>query len=73
MESPSPLLHYNCLTTEKVRQALITNGAIPALVGCQTFKDSTVQAGAVQALGMLATDQVARQQVYTMPLAVLVF
>ena len=63
---PSSLEHLisTCYAIECNRQQLLSGGVVPALVGCLTFLDSVVQASAVRALGMLAIDQTARQQVW---------
>lgn len=46
-----------------MRQEVISAGAVDQLVNSLTFNDTAVQASAVKALGMLASDQIARQQV----------
>jgi len=51
------------IITESIRQRLLVGGVILPLLGCISFQDSAVQASSVRALGMLATDQTARQQV----------
>lgn len=46
-----------------MREELISCGAVTGLVAALKFEDSAVQAIAAQAVGMLACDQSARQQV----------
>lgn len=48
--------------TESLRSELITSGAVPALVDCLTFTDTSVQYSSAQALGMLSCDSEARSQ-----------
>ena len=47
---------------EALRSELVSSGAVPALIDCLSFADTRVQSSAVQALGMLSCDSVARQQ-----------
>lgn len=51
-------LHF----AESIRQALVSSGAVANMVDSLSFQDSAVQASTVQAIGMLAGDQVGRQQ-----------
>ena len=46
-----------------MRQDLVSSGVISGIVSSLTFQDTLVQASTVQALGMLACDQNAREQV----------
>lgn len=53
---------------ESVRQSLISGGAVANLVGSLSFQDSSVRASTAKALGMLACDHTARQQVIVVSL-----
>lgn len=60
----APHTGSQCLLSEFLRQAVITTDkAVQSLVGGLSFQDSSVQASTAQALGMLACDQIVRQQV----------
>ncbi len=55
--------NYNTayLSTEAFRFELANSGAVQALVDCLSFADTRVQSSAMQALGMLSCDCIARQ------------
>ena len=62
------LLHTHTLSLSlsllgSLRSELISEGAIGVLVQCLSFADSAVQSGACVAIGMLACDTSARQEV----------
>ena len=48
---------------ESIRQRLLADEVVMPLLECVSFEDYAVQATGAKALGMLATDQAARQQV----------
>ena len=50
------------ISTEALRFEFVNSGAISALVDCLSLADTGVQCSAMQALGMLSCDSIARQQ-----------
>ncbi len=50
------------ISTEALRFEFVNLGAVSALVDCLSFADTGVQCSAMQALGMLSCDSIARQQ-----------